>query len=104
MTTTTRHGAVRHNANRIDWAQRTPSVFASDLGAAGEPLFGPIYGDAADLGCVLVSPRTGAETVWFVARTERLEGDVLYWVLQPTSGTVRRFAALRGVEVWIFND
>lgn len=101
--TTTFCGAVRHDAGRIRWDGKRPGVFASDL-AGGGPLFGPIYGDAADLGCVLVSPRTGAAAVWFVAGTVRRDGEVLYWTLHPTTETVRRCGALRGVEVVVYND
>lgn len=104
MTTATGYvGAIRHDAGRIDWTGSKPSVFVSDLAGRGSA-FGPIYGDAADLGCVLVSPRTGRASTWFLARTERRDGDVLYWVLQPTAETVRRFGQLRGVEVLVFND
>lgn len=92
-------------ADRFDWDTVNPSCFASDLAALRDGYFGPIYDDACDLGFVLVSPKTGNHTWWYVEdeHTDR-EGDVTHWTLKATPETVRKFPKLGAYTLTVFND
>jgi phosphomannomutase len=81
---------------------------ASDLGAAGQVLFDQIYSDAADVGLLLRSSKTGSVARFYLETIETThdtdEGEILNWTLLPTSDAVRQHPALNGWKMIIFND
>lgn len=97
---------ARHDARRISWGNgKNAGAFASDLGP-GRP-FDRVYPDAADEGFVLVSARTGAETVWVVVEQiydATPDREVVGWRLAPTMATRREFPRLANVRITIWND
>ena len=79
------------------WSANVGCCEASDLSRAGGPMFTRVYEDACDVGCWIVSPRTGVRKLFTLSR-EVLSPDgdeTLYWVL--TSG-------LGAFTVTVFND
>ena len=82
----------------------------SELSATGENLaqlcvFHQVYSDSCDQGITLVSHITGQESDWAVANeTKDVEGETMLWVLEPTFPSLRKFPALSGHRVIIFND
>lgn len=80
-----------------DPAGRRFAVDASDLPAGS---VGQIYHDAADLGLVLASHRTGREMPMVLSRTERCDGEVIYHDFTPALERDRA----TGVVVRVFND
>lgn len=76
---------------------------ASDL--RGLALQAPLYDDAADVGFVMRSAKSGSLAVFHLSETqEDAEGDVICWVFLPTSATVRREPRMAKARVRIFND
>lgn len=97
------------SSNRVETKQFTftknKSTFvaeASDLGTE----FGPqrLYPDAADVGLVLISSKTGKEAVYVFSDFEKRDGDLISWTYLPTKETLKQFPALRGTKVVIYND
>jgi len=77
---------------------------ASDLGPVGTHYFHQIYPDAADIGLILTSHRTGHEATFYLDHTETQEGEIKWWNLKPTTETVRKVPTLAGATLRIFND
>lgn len=68
-------------------------------------MFGRVYDDACDEGLKIRSERSGVMATFVVARTEcDSEGDLRYWLLLPSTETLRRQPQLRGWTVVVYND
>lgn len=65
-----------------------------------------LYDDASDVGIELINEKTGNVTRWCLVEEiiDRLEHEVLGWVLWPTAETVRAQPAVRGYQLKIIND
>lgn len=78
---------------------------ASDLCPVSQPLFHRVFDDSCDDGITLISHITGLSADFYVDEIgKNADQDILYWLLKPTSTTVRKYPRLRGVYVRIFND
>src|SRR5262249_44584488 len=66
----------------------------SELGADGAAIFGQLYADAADVGFVLHSERTGVEVPFYLEREEKWDGEVLAWHFRATDDAKRRWPSL----------
>jgi hypothetical protein len=79
---------------------------ASSLSLGGAAvLFSRIYDDAADVGFVMVSERTGAEAIFALASEDRdAEGELVSYTLKPIPETLRLFPQLEGHEIVVLND
>jgi len=76
----------------------------SDLKAAGRNPFGRLYDDAADVGFVMRSDRTGEVVVYALASEEHSEDGDLLWLFRPTQASARRVPAAADTVVTILND
>jgi hypothetical protein len=77
----------------------------TDLPNKGSGLFGQVYDDACDQGFTMVSGRTGQQTRWYLGDTVRdLDGDLMSWTFYPDQRDVRKFPAMNGWKVVVFND
>ena len=90
----------RIDASRFNWSDKVPAAEASELGFR----LSRVYDDACDLGVLVVSPRTGAEAVFYLASEDTDGEDVYGWRLRPTAETERRFPRLKGREILVIND
>lgn len=83
----------------------TYSAEASMLSLGGRyPMFGQVYQDAADEGCVLVSSKTGCELKMVVKQTHRdRENDVQYWELESDPADARRLKLAAPLKLKVFN-
>jgi hypothetical protein len=53
----------------------------------------------------MVSGRTGQQTRWYLGDTVRdLDGDLMSWTFYPDQRDVRKFPAMNGWKVVVFND
>lgn len=87
--------------------QKLMCVEASDLMLRPGHVWEQLYDDACDVGMALRNPRNGNVTRWYVAEGETVmdaDGAVSYWILRPTTETVRRQPSLEGYTLKIFND
>lgn len=76
---------------------------ASEISCLGD--FEQIYPDSADAGLTIVSEKSGAETKWVIASENKAGcGEVVNWVLLPTTETVRHLPRLAGWYVVVYND
>jgi len=73
----------------------------STLQGNGLVAFGRVYTDACDEGLVIRSARTGREVPFAVTHTERRDGDLVYWDLEPVNETGR---VIFDCRLRIFND
>ena len=85
-----------------DHETNTFSAWVSEL---GKNPFGPVFNDAVDLGCSIVSDKTGKIADFFITLTEKdREHDIVAWHLKPTPDTTKLFPLLKDTKVVIFND
>jgi hypothetical protein len=83
----------------IDSHIRTMVGEITDL--LGKSGFGRIYDDAVDEGFVLVNPKTGNETIWFLADVKRdCDGDIDHFELRPLQPTPKQ----KGWKMFLLND
>lgn len=61
-----------------------------------------LYDDAVDEG-IAIRGKEGVST-FYLADTQKYEGDIVAWIFKPTSETVRKFPRLKRWEVCIIND
>ena len=89
---------ISHSANK--------GILVCEASDIGLRRFEPLYDDACDVGIALVNPRSGNVTRWHLAETmtDPAEGEVLGWLLKPTTETVRKQPELAGYEFRIIND
>lgn len=75
----------------------------SDLGLHG---FDRLYDDACDVGFALRNPRTGNTTRWVMVTEIRdtRENELLGWMCEPCSESVRKNPLLAGYSFNIIND
>lgn len=67
--------------------------------------FHQLYDDACDVGIALYNPKTGSVTRWYWADDERdREGDIMLSKLLPCKESIRKYPALEGYTMIIFND
>jgi hypothetical protein len=79
-------------------------TFQAEVSELGNP-FVRIFNDACDIGIVLISHLTMAESKWYVTRELfDNEGDLTSWFLKPTPETIRKMPALANHEMFIYND
>ena len=76
---------------------------ASDSGLRG---FEPLYDDACDVGIALINPRSGNVTRWYLLETitDPREGEVLGWMLKPTTESIWKQPELKDYQLNIIND
>lgn len=67
-------------------------------------IFGQLYNDAADMGVMLVSQRTGHEVPFVLVREDKHEGETQGWWFQPTLDAVRADARVADLKLLIIND
>lgn len=85
-----------------DHETNTFSAWVSELGP--QP-FGPIFNDAIDDGCSIVSDKTGSIADFYISHKEiDDEHELIAWHLAPTRDTIRSFPLLKDTKVVIFND
>lgn len=76
---------------------------ASEISCLGD--FEQIYPDSADAGLTIVSETTGRDSKWVVASSNvDGSGEVINWILHPTTDTLRRLPDLAGWYVVVYND
>ncbi len=81
------------------------NTFTAWVAELGKNPFGRMFGDSCDMGCSIVSDKTGAIADFYITLEEKDdEHDVIAWHLKPTSDTVRLFPLLKDTKVVIFND
>lgn len=91
------------NVNNI-CCNKDKKYFVADITDLGSR-FVLLYDDAIDEGLALWNPRTGVQTVWYVAdSTHDHEGDLTGWTLKPTAETLRKTPNLEGWTFTVFND
>ena len=99
---------AKYDASKFDWTDPNPSEEASTLGGPGPFRMSPIYDDAADIGIVLVNPKTGAESVWYLAEKIPMgspeDNEIGGWKFCPTPETLRKHPQLAGRTVTVWND
>lgn len=67
--------------------------------------FDMLYDDACDLGFAIRSEKTGQIAVYCLySSSQNKENDTIKWLFVPTTETMKRIPALRGVNVVVFND
>lgn len=67
--------------------------------------FHRVYADACDQGFIMVSATTGKECEFVVDdMSYDAEGDLLYYILKPTSASLSKLPQMRGFRVKLFND
>ena len=80
---------------------------ASDLGLRPGHVWEQLYDDACDVGIALRSHKTGVVTTWYLCEGDTVkdaDGDILWWVLKPTTETVRSAPTLAAYRLKVFND
>jgi hypothetical protein len=85
---------------------RKGKTFISEISDLGEG-FTQIYPDACDEGLFLQSHISGEVSTWYVAREEYSHGEdkeLQAWHLAPTEESQKKFPALKGWKMVIFND
>lgn len=93
---------IGHNAK-----QKLLCVDASTLMLRPGHNWEQLYDDACDVGMAMRNPRNGNVTRWYLCEGETVncpDGDVVCWVLKPTSETVYRNPMLKGYTLKIYND
>lgn len=92
-----------HSSKLFTYDHETNS-FTAWVSELGTSPFGPVFNDAIDVGCSIVSDKTGKIADFFVNNTEKdAEGDTLAWHLLPTNATKQLFPLLRNSSVTVFN-
>lgn len=95
---------MRHSTAKFTWSKDT-QTFVAEISDLSDDVFGQIYPDACDLGIILVSEKTGAESKWFIdSKLRNDDGELTGWRLLPTPEARRNFPALKQCEVIILND
>lgn len=74
---------------------------ASDL---GPNWLQRIYPDACDVGFVVKTKRGNSIQYAAVRREKDPDGDIIQWVLEPTTEAVRAVPACAGTSVVVLND
>lgn len=89
---------ISHSANK--------GILVCEASDIGLQRFEPLYDDACDVGLALINPRNGSVTRWYLSETmvHPIEGEVMGWLLKPTSESVRKQPELQGYEFRIIND
>jgi len=77
---------------------------ASTLGLKPGHVWDRLYDDACDEGIALRSHKTGMVSTWHVVETITQDGEVLGWMLKPTTESVWRMPELRNYQLNIVND
>ena len=88
-------------------AQGLMTVEASTLGLRPGHVWQQLYDDACDVGIALRSHKTGVTTTWYLCEGDTVtdaDGDVLWWVLKPTTETVRINPSLSAYRLKVYND
>ena len=78
------------------------SCDVSDLTASPHP-FERLWPYACDVG-LRISAADGGYATFYLDHQETREGDVIAWYLKPSLDTVRRYSALEGWVLVIWND
>lgn len=75
----------------------------SDLGPGFR--FQLLYDDAMDVGMAVESSKTGNVVHYYLYDTiDTAEGDVSYWILMPTTESIRQYPLCKNTEIMLFND
>jgi hypothetical protein len=100
LTPYTLRGAL-HSIN-----EKLVTAEASTLGLRPGHVWQQLYDDACDVGIALYNPQTGSTTTWHLCESETVvrDGDLMWWVLRPTTETVWQVPKLAGYTLKIFND
>lgn len=65
-------------------------------------VFNPVWDDAVDVGLTLISQWSGMEIVFVMIHEQIIDGDVIYWDLEPATPIFKRMAPK--IFIRIFND
>lgn len=63
-----------------------------------------VYQDACDVGFIMLSTRTGRESMWVEDGEIREDGELQVTIYKPTRDTLRRNPGLEGYTVHLLND
>jgi len=69
--------------------------------------FHRLYDDACDVGLALYNPKTGSVTRWYLDNDEYTSGpdrELVCSNLKPCDESIRKYPALKGYQMIIFND
>ena len=88
---------------RYDAHPNTACAEASELAPAGQPMFGQLWQDSADLGLIIVDAKTGKEFEFYVDEEHRHDGEIQMWSLKAVPKRSNS-ARLNDMEVFVFND
>lgn len=93
-----------HYSNLFDYDHET-NTFTAWISELGPQPFTRVFSDACDLGCSIVSAKTGEVATFYISLTEKdREHDIIAWHLKPTLDTIKLFPLLKDTKVVIFND
>lgn len=82
------------------------SAELSDFNGLSAPeIFERLWNDSCDVGIKMISEKTGRKA-WYYLKDEvrDREGDLQYYLLEPTEQTVKKFPQLKNSNIKIFND
>lgn len=80
-------------------------LFTAEASDIQDQHLNPLYDDAADVGLVMVSSKTGKLVRYYMSRETRdNDGDIEAWDYHPTSESIREVPECQGTSVTIFND
>ena len=100
-----RYTSMMITTKKFQWRSKEKELvaFISDLGRDFH--FSPIYTDAADKGFTMQSEDTGNKVDFSImdVRTDS-DGDIQYWLLEPTPESRLEVPSCRGIKVIIYND
>lgn len=83
-------------------SDKTLTAEASDL---NNKHLQQIYNDACDVGFAIRSNKTGKVVTYYMTHEEKdNEGDIKWWIYEPTPESLRRVNECLGTKVMIFND
>jgi hypothetical protein len=96
------------SSNHFSYHNMSFSAELSDLLACAEGpagLFQRLYDDAADVGFMMRSERTGTDVRFYLSKQcENSEREITGWIFKPCTEEVRKNPAIRDVTVTVFND
>lgn len=96
-----------HSTSKLERAQASSTYTseASMLSVGGRyPLFGRVYADSCDEGCILVSSRTGCELRMVVKMTHRnVDNDITHWELESDPTDTKRCKLDAPLKLTVFN-
>lgn len=92
------------SSDRFSFDAKT-RLFTAEASDLQNQHLNPLYDDAADVGLVMVSSKTGKTVRYYmIHETRGAENEIESWDYYPTTESIREVPECQGTSVTVFND